>query len=133
MTCPQEVEGLKVLVVDDEIGARDLIRAVLENCKAVVTTAASAAEALDTIDRAAPDVIVSDIGMPDEDGYTFIRKLRARPREDGGRIPAVALTAYARPEDRTRALLEGFQNHASKPIDPQELLIVVANLAGRYS
>jgi CheY-like chemotaxis protein len=76
-------------------------------------------------------VIVSDIGMPDEDGYTFIRKLRALPREEGGRIPAVALTAYARAEDRSKALLAGFQNHAAKPIEPQELVMVVANLAGR--
>ena len=78
-----------------------------------------------------PDVIVSDIGMPDADGYDFIRKLRQLSREEGGRIPAVALTAYARAEDRRKALLAGFQNHAAKPTDPQELVVVVANLAGR--
>jgi CheY-like chemotaxis protein len=71
--------------------------------------------------------------MPGEDGYSFIRKLRALSREEGGRTPALALTAYARPEDRTRALVEGFQNRAAKPIEPQELLIVIANVAGRYS
>ena len=133
VACPSEVEGLKILVIDDEPDARDLIRTVLEHCHALVTTAGSAAEALESLRSEIPDVIVSDIGMPDEDGYSFIRRLRARTREQGGSVPAVALTAYARPEDRTRALLEGFQSHASKPIDPQELLIVIANLAGRFS
>ncbi len=133
VACPSEVEGLKILVIDDEPDARELIRTVLEHCRALVTTAASAAEALDSLGREIPDVIVSDIGMPGEDGYAFIRTLRTRTREEGGRVPAVALTAYARPEDRTRALVEGFQSHATKPIDPQELLIVIANLAGRYS
>jgi CheY-like chemotaxis protein len=71
--------------------------------------------------------------MPDEDGYVFIRKLRELSREEGGRIPAVALTAYARPEDRRKALVAGFQNHAAKPVEPQELLMVIANLAGRYT
>ncbi len=80
-----------------------------------------------------PDVIVSDIGMPGEDGYMFIRKLRALSREDGGRTPAVALTAYARPEDRREALMAGFQSHAAKPIEPQELVMVIANLAGRFT
>ncbi|MGA7122635.1 MAG: ATP-binding protein [Polyangiaceae bacterium] len=130
---PSEIAGLEILVVDDEEDARDLVRAVLEHCEARVTTVASAAEALENIDASRPDVVVSDIGMPDEDGYVFIRKLRARPRDAGGRIPAVALTAYARAEDRRRALLEGFQSHAAKPIDPQELVIVIANLVGRYS
>lgn len=130
---PSEIAGLEILVVDDEEDARNLVRAVLEHCEARVTTVASAAEALENIDASRPDVVVSDIGMPDEDGYVFIRKLRARPRDAGGRIPAVALTAYARAEDRRRALLEGFQSHAAKPIDPQELVIVIANLVGRYS
>ncbi len=132
VACPAEIDKLKVLVVDDEPDARDLIRAVLEGCGAVVTTVSSAQEALAAVRSIGPDVIVSDIGMPAEDGYSFIRKLRASSRDAGGRTPAVALTAYARPEDRTRALVEGFQSHAAKPIDPQELLIVVANLAGRY-
>ncbi len=76
-------------------------------------------------------MIVSDIGPPDDDGYSFVRKLRRFPPEEGGRTPAVALTAYARSEDRTRALTSGFQNHAAKPIDPQELVTVVASLARR--
>ncbi|HEX3344269.1 MAG TPA: PAS domain S-box protein [Polyangiaceae bacterium] len=130
---PAELAGLHVLVLDDEPDARELVQAVLERGGAKVTLAASVAQALDRIRESPPHVIVSDIGMPDEDGYVFIRKLRALPRAEGGRIPAVALTAFARAEDRRRALVEGFQNHAAKPIEPQELVIVVANLAGRFA
>jgi PAS domain S-box-containing protein len=131
--CPSEVRGLKVLVIDDESDTRELIRTVLEHCDATVTTVATVSEALAAVGPLKPDVIVSDIGMPDEDGYSFIKKLRALPREDGGLTPAVALTAYARLEDRKRALIAGFQTHAAKPVDPQELLVVIANLAGRYA
>ncbi|HMI83750.1 MAG TPA: PAS domain S-box protein [Polyangiaceae bacterium] len=130
---PSELGGLKVLVIDDEPDARELVQAVLAEGGAQVTLASSAAEAFEMIRAQRPDVIVSDIGMPDEDGYVFIRKLRELSREEGGRIPAVALTAYARAEDRRNALLAGFQNHAAKPIEPQELLIVIANLAGRFA
>jgi PAS domain S-box-containing protein len=130
---PSELKGLRVLVIDDEPDARQLVRAVLEGGEAVVRAASSGAEALEMIRLEKPDVIVSDIGMPVSDGYDFIRKLRQLTREDGGRIPAVALTAYARAEDRRKALLAGFQNHAAKPTDPQELVVVVANLAGRYA
>jgi CheY-like chemotaxis protein len=133
LTLPAELSGLKVVVVDDEKDARELVQAVLEKGGAQVFLAESAATALELVRTEKPDVIVSDIGMPDEDGYTFIRKLRARPREQGGRTPAIALTAYARAEDRRKALLAGFHNHAAKPIEPQELVIVIANLAGRYS
>jgi len=132
LRAPSELEGLHVLVVDDDVDARELVQAALEGGGAVVTLAASGAEALAAISVRKPDVIVSDIGMPDEDGYAFIRKLRELPREVGGRIPAVALTAYARAEDRRKALVAGFHNHAAKPVEPQELLIVIANLAGRY-
>jgi CheY-like chemotaxis protein len=128
-----ELSGLKVLVVDDEADARDLLQLLFEHRDAAVTSAASVAEALELVPRVRPDVIVSDIGMPGEDGYSFIRKLRKFSREDGGRTPAVALTAYARSEDRTLALKAGFQSHASKPVDAQELLLVIANLVGRYS
>jgi CheY-like chemotaxis protein len=124
---------LKVLVVDDEPDARALVQSVLEDGGAIVTVAKSAAEGLAAIASGLPDVIVSDIGMPEADGYEFVRRLRQLPREKGGRIPAVALTAYARAEDRRKALLAGFQNHAAKPVDPQELVVVVANLAGRYA
>jgi hypothetical protein len=129
---PSELEGLHVLVVDDEADARELVQAALEGAGAIVTLASSSAQALEAIRMRKPDVIVSDIGMPDEDGYVFIRKLRELSREVGGRIPAVALTAYARAEDRRKALVAGFQNHAAKPVEPQELMIVIANLAGRY-
>ncbi len=92
---------------------------------------ASAAEALEAVKRLQLDVIVSDIGMPGENGYALIRKLRELEEEQGGRIPAVALTAYARAEDRTQALLAGFQLHVPKPVNQAELAAVVANLAGR--
>jgi hypothetical protein len=130
---PAELAGLDVLVVDDEPDARDLVQTVLQQGGAAVTLTSSAEEALESIRRRRPDVIVSDIGMPEVDGYTFIQKLRALPREEGGRIPAIALTAYARAEDRRKALASGFQNHAAKPIEPQELVLVIANLVGRYS
>jgi PAS domain S-box-containing protein len=129
---PPELRGLEVLVLDDEPDAREIVQAVLEQGGASVTLVSSVPEALQSIQEHQPDVIISDIAMPDEDGYAFIRELRVLPREQGGRIPAVALTAYARAEDRRRALAAGFQNHAAKPIEPQELVLVVANLAGRY-
>jgi PAS domain S-box-containing protein len=130
---PSELEGLHVLVVDDEADTRELVQLALEGGGAVVTIASSSAEALEALRVQKPDVIVSDIGMPGEDGYVFIRKLRELSREAGGRIPAVALTAYARADDRRKALVAGFQNHAAKPVEPQELLMVIANLAGRYT
>jgi PAS domain S-box-containing protein len=133
LSCPPELAGLNVLVVDDERDARELVQTVLQRANAVVRLASSAAEALESVRMHKPDVIVSDIGMPEADGYVFISRLRALTREEGGRIPAVALTAYARPDDRRRALMAGFQNHAAKPIEPQELMIVIANLAGRFA
>jgi CheY-like chemotaxis protein len=122
------LDGVRVLVVDDEPDARELVTAVLERCGAVVELAASAAEAEAALERSAPDVIVSDVGLPGEDGYALVRRLRALEGERAG-IPAVALTAYAHPADRTRALLAGFQMHLAKPIEPEELAAVVANLA----
>jgi signal transduction histidine kinase/ActR/RegA family two-component response regulator len=124
------LNGLRVLVVDDEPDAREVTTAVLEERNADVTAVDSSAAALEAIDHAPPDVIVCDIGLPDEDGYVFIRQLRARPAARGGRVPAAALTAYARPEDRARALLAGFQAHVPKPVEPSELVAVVASLAG---
>lgn len=131
LTCPPELDGLKVLVVDDEPDARQLLAVVLQQCGADVTMAASVEEALSAFERIKPDVLVSDIGMPGEDGYSLIRKIRALPAERGGRIPAAALTAYAGAEDRKRALLAGFHLHIPKPVDPMELVAVVATLAGR--
>ncbi|HEX8551167.1 MAG TPA: PAS domain S-box protein [Abditibacteriaceae bacterium] len=127
--CPPALKGLKVLVVDDDLDARELIVAVLHQCEASVTAATSAAEALEAIQRDRPDILISDIGMPGEDGYSLIKKVRALPESQGGRIPAVALTAYARAEDRMKALTAGFQMHAAKPIEPAELAAIVTSLA----
>jgi PAS domain S-box-containing protein len=131
MDCPPALDGVRVLIVDDEQDTRDLLCAVLEKCGSEVTTAASTAEALDIIEGLRPDVLISDLGMPGEDGYSLITKLRALPAERGGQTPAAALTAYARVEDRLRVLSSGFQIHLPKPVEPLELIVVVANLAGR--
>ena len=126
-----EIAGVKVLVVDDEPDARALIKRLLDDCGAEVITAASAAEALDRVRTERPHVLVSDVGMPGEDGYSLIRRVRALGAEHGGNVPAVALTAYARSEDRTRSILAGFQMHVAKPIEASELIAVVATLAER--
>ena len=123
--------GLRVLVVDDQADARDLIAASLEQYGATVTKAASAREACEIIDVEPPNVLIGDIGMPEEDGYSLIRRVRARPARDGGQIPAIALTAYARREDRARALDAGFQVHLAKPINDVDLVEAVASLSGR--
>ena len=128
---PALLDGVRVLVVEDEDDTRDLLVTALEQCGAQVTAAPSAAAALASLDREPPDVMVSDLAMPDEDGYSLIRKVRARGPENGGGVPAAALTAYARAEDRVRALASGFQMHLPKPIDPSDLVAVVASLAGR--
>jgi PAS domain S-box-containing protein len=125
------LQGLKLLIVDDEADARDLIQALLAPCGAEMITAASATEALQYLRQEKPDLMVSDIGMPDEDGYTLIRKIRALPANEGGRIPAIALTAYARSEDRIRALSMGYQLHVSKPVELEELAFAIASLSGR--
>jgi PAS domain S-box-containing protein len=125
------LEGLRVLVVDDEADARELLTKMLQPYGVEVIAAASANEALVVLQEYQPDILVSDIGMPGENGYALIQKIRALSQEEGGRIPAVALTAYARAEDRTQALLAGFQLHVSKPVNHAELAAVVANLAGR--
>ncbi len=108
-----------------------MLRAVLEHCHAEVITAGSASEALEAIARLNPDVLVSDVGMPEEDGYSLIARVRVLPAERGGRIPAAALTAYVRAEDRVKVLRSGFQLHVPKPVEPAELVTVVAHLAGR--
>jgi signal transduction histidine kinase/ActR/RegA family two-component response regulator len=128
-----DLDGVAVLVVDDEPDARDLLVSILENANAAVSVASSAKEALQLMSETRPDVLVSDIGMPIDDGYSLIKSVRALPASRGGRVPAVALTAYARMEDRTRALLSGFNMHVAKPIDPTELLVVIANLAGKLA
>ncbi len=128
---PPSLLGVRVLVVDDEADSREFITTVLEQCHAEVQAVASVPEALQVLLVWKPDVLVSDIGMPQEDGYSLIRKLRSQPPEQGGKIPAAALTAYARAEDRMRAIQEGYQLHLPKPIEPSELATVVASLVGR--
>jgi CheY-like chemotaxis protein len=130
--CPVDVEleGVRVLVVDDERDSLEFVRRLLSECKASVVTASSAADGLRLIRAERPDVIVSDIGMPEKDGFEMMRELRGQSANNS-KIPAIALTAFARSEDRTRAMLAGYQVHLSKPIQPQELLAAVANLAGR--
>lgn len=121
------LDGVTVLVVDDDSDSRGLIRRILEGCRARVLTAGSAEEALAVLRAQGPDVLVSDIGMPDVDGYELLRRVRA----EGNKIPAIALTAFARSEDRTKALLAGFAIHVAKPVEPEELLATVASAAGR--
>jgi CheY-like chemotaxis protein len=125
------LDGVRVLVVEDEADARHLLAAVLQKRGARVYMAASAAEALEVLQRERPDVLLSDIALQDRDGYDLIRQVRALPAEGGGRIPAAALTGYGRLEDRMRALSAGFQLHAAKPVEPAELVAVVASLAGK--
>jgi CheY-like chemotaxis protein/anti-sigma regulatory factor (Ser/Thr protein kinase) len=125
------LQGLKVLVVDDEADTRELISEVLKECGSEVILSRSVAEALEALERHRPDILISDLGMPDEDGYSLISKIRSLPPERGGQIPAAALTAYARAEDRMRVLRSGFQFHLPKPVDSAELVTVVASLAGR--
>ena len=125
------LEGLSVLVVDDEADAREWLTVVLEQCGAVVTAVASAREALGALELGRPDILVSDIGMPGEDGYSLIEKVRALDARHGRRIPAVALTAYAGPEDRQRALSAGYELHVPKPVAPEDLVTALAALSGR--
>ncbi|HYG61782.1 MAG TPA: response regulator [Thermoanaerobaculia bacterium] len=131
--CPPSLLDLDVLVVDDEPDARDLIAVMLEKCGARVRVAASVAEAMEAFTQSPPDVLLSDIAMPGQDGYELIRRVRALPAHAGGRVPAAALTAHARAEDRRRTLLAGFNIHVAKPFDPDELLAVVASLGGRVA
>ena len=128
---PDILAGIYVLLVDDEADAREMLSEVLRRHQARVTAVASARDALVELDRALPDVLISDIAMPEDDGYALIRKVRGRTVEQGGQVPALALTAYAREEDRVRALAAGYQVHVPKPVEPQELAAVVASLAGR--
>jgi signal transduction histidine kinase/ActR/RegA family two-component response regulator len=126
---PLTLDGLRLLVVDDNADARDLYQSLLEEYGAEVTAVASAREGIAALERLQPDVLVSDIGMPNEDGYTLIRQVRALKSERGSQVPAVALTAYAREEDQQAALLAGFQKYLAKPVEPTELVEAIANLA----
>ncbi|HEX8162374.1 MAG TPA: hybrid sensor histidine kinase/response regulator [Pyrinomonadaceae bacterium] len=129
----ESLSGLRVLVVDDEPDARELFARTLSECGALTLVAASAAEALAAIERERPDVLLADIGMPGEDGYALIDKIRSLPPGRGGLTPAAALTAYAHAEDRLRALRAGFQIHLPKPVKPAELVNAIAGLAGRVA
>lgn len=124
--------GLSVLVVDDDLDALDLLGAMLKRHGAGVVLARSAAEALEALSKSRFDVMVSDIAMPERDGHDLMRAVRALPRERAGRVPALALSAFASPQDRNRALQAGFNMYASKPVDPSELVVSVASLAGRF-
>ncbi|WP_257462588.1 hybrid sensor histidine kinase/response regulator [Archangium lipolyticum] len=128
---PSNLSGRHILLVDDEADTREMLQGVLESWGLRVSIAASATEGLEVLKRARPDVLVSDIGMPGEDGYSFIQKVRQLPPEAGGRTPAVALTAFARNEDRRRVLLAGFTMHVPKPVEPTELLIILGNITGQ--
>jgi signal transduction histidine kinase/ActR/RegA family two-component response regulator len=130
---PDLLRDLRVLLVDDEPEARNLLGLILTSYEAEVRACASAAEAIQILDEWRPDVLVSDIGMPVEDGYDLIRKMRAREPDRGGLIPALALTAYARAEDTQRAIEAGYQAHVPKPVEPVELAKVVASLAAQGS
>ncbi len=124
--------NVRVLVVDDELDSRDLVKRLLEMAGARVSLACSAPEAMERIVAERPDVLVCDVGMPGEDGYSLIRRLRTLEAEqEESALPAIALSAYARSEDRTKAIRSGFQNHLAKPVDPAELMAVVSSLARR--
>lgn len=126
---PSGLDGIRVLVVDDEVDARELVTMLLHEAGAETMEASSVSSALAAMDRSLPDVLVSDIGMPREDGYSLLRKLRSRPRELGGNVPAIALTAFTRGEDIARSSEAGFVRHLAKPVEPSELVAAVRLLA----
>lgn len=126
-----DLSGVEILLVDDDTYGRELVRRIFEERGGTVITASSAAEGMSLLCKKVPDVLVSDIGMAGEDGYSFLHRVRSLSSAEGGDVPAIALTAFARPEDRTRALVEGFQAHVSKPLDSLELVATVSSLLGR--
>jgi CheY-like chemotaxis protein len=128
-TISVQLNGVSVLFVDDQADARELVKELLELHGAKVTSVETAEQALEAMQRDQFQVLLSDIGLPMVDGYELIRQIRRLPPERGGRIPAVAVTGFARSEDSQRALAEGFQNHLSKPIEPKELVDLVATLS----
>jgi PAS domain S-box-containing protein len=130
LECPPEVAGLKILAVDDDADTCDMIRTVLEQCGVKVETATSADAGFDAFRLFQPDVLISDVGMPDVDGYEFIRRIREFEKPLRTKVPAVALTAFARIEDRVKSLAAGYQMHVAKPVEPGELLTIVASLSG---
>ena len=131
-TALARLDGIHVLAIDDEEDALSLLREILETAGAQVTTAASGQEALEAVEKIAPSVVIADIGMPGMDGFELIQRIRQWPERSISEMPAAALTAYARSEDRQRALRSGFQMHLAKPIDPGELVAAVAALARQH-
>jgi len=124
----KELYGLKILVVDDDVDTRELIEWVLKRVGAEVRSVGSAREALEVLEREKPHLLVSDLAMPEEDGYSLLKKIRALPPERGGRTPAVALTGHSLVQDRLQSLRAGFQSHVPKPVVPEELVEVVASV-----
>jgi hypothetical protein len=122
---------IRILAVDDSADTRELITTVLETCGANVITASSVREALELFAGWKPHVLICDIGMPDQDGYTFIKEIRQLPPENGGNTPAIALTGYVRVEDRMKALDAGFEMFVPKPLEASELCTVVASVVAR--
>lgn len=131
------LDGVRVLAVDDEEAARELVAMMLAQAGAETRTAASVAEAMAILATLSPeqypDVLVSDLSMPEEDGYSLIRQIRQLAPEQGGRLPAIALTAFGRMEDRVRVLGAGFQSHVIKPVEAEELVAVIASLVNQQS
>ena len=128
-----DLQDIKILVVEDDEDTRELLKVLLETHGGAVTLTASVQEALSTYDQFRPNVIVADIGMPDYNGYTLIGRVRARDRERGKMIPAIALTAFTTAIDRDTVLSAGFQVHMPKPFEPSRLVSVIAELAAKYS
>jgi CheY-like chemotaxis protein len=122
------LKGLDILIVDDESDTLELMKTVLRECGARARTASSVSVALEAISAKAPDLLISDIEMPNQDGYSLIRTIRAMPSREAHEMPAIALTAHAHELDRTRALSAGFQLHLRKPVDPSELVGAMAQL-----
>ena len=127
------LKGVRVLVVDDNEDACELVGLIMEQCGASVTLVWSTLQALEVFNENPHDILICDIGMPGEDGYSLISRLRARQPEQGGRIPAIALTAFSEPEERTRILQSGFQMYVGKPVEPSDLVAAVCRLSGKFS
>jgi CheY-like chemotaxis protein len=125
------LKGIHVLLVEDDADSRTLLETVLQYCGALVTAVVSARDALSTLERVKPDLILSDLSMPEHDGYWLIREIRALPADRGGTMPAIVVTALGHPHGVDRTLAAGFQAHLRKPVDPWELARTVATLAGR--
>jgi CheY-like chemotaxis protein len=124
--------GLRIRVVDDDPDAREVVSVILVQAGAQVTSAANVDQAIDLVDQWQPDLLISDIGMPGEDGYDLIRKLRARSAEERGQMPAIALTALGRTQDRLKVLAAGYQMHVPKPVEPIELVTVAASVTKKF-